>query len=123
MSINQPITDIIKSLEMILLNPNIRKSLNILSNILSDDFMEFGSSGRIYKKKDVIDALKLESKQEIFMQDFKVKIIKEDLVLASYTAIKIDDEKNIETKSLRSSIWKKTKNGWQIILHQGTTCK
>lgn len=41
-------------LEMQLLQPNIRQCRNELDRLLAEDFVEFGSSDRVYDKDEVV---------------------------------------------------------------------
>ncbi|MEJ7607687.1 MAG: nuclear transport factor 2 family protein [Bryobacteraceae bacterium] len=45
------------SLEALLLQPSVRSDIQELSRLLSDDFVEFGSSGRVFDKQQVIALL------------------------------------------------------------------
>jgi uncharacterized protein DUF4440 len=45
------------SLEERLLEPSVRSAADELTDWLADEFVEFGSSGRVYDKPPVIDAL------------------------------------------------------------------
>lgn len=105
---------IIKKLELSLLNPEVRKSAQQLKQLIADEFMEFGSSGKIYNKKDILKALPQETPREFKVEDFKVTRLSEEAMLATY--------KTIEKKKtvLRSSIWKKFRDNWCIVFHQGT---
>ena len=51
-SSSQGICEVIQQLELSLLDPSSRKSVNILDCLIDDDFIEFGSSGNIYHKQD-----------------------------------------------------------------------
>jgi hypothetical protein len=43
-------------LEQLLLQPEIRTSPEELSKLLADEFFEFGSSGTVWYKKDMVSA-------------------------------------------------------------------
>jgi Domain of unknown function (DUF4440) len=58
-------------LEQSLLQPDVRKS-PALVDLLDDDFTEFGTSGRIYTKSDLLEALQAESPSKQTASDFKV---------------------------------------------------
>ncbi|HEX6899722.1 MAG TPA: hypothetical protein VF789_08415 [Thermoanaerobaculia bacterium] len=51
-----PIETQLQELELFLLDPDVRKSERV-AELRADGFIEFGSSGRIYTKEDVIAAL------------------------------------------------------------------
>lgn len=84
------------------------------------DFWEVGASGKVYTKKDVIEIL-LEryndpNYRETFeAKDFLLTKISKNNYLITYTLIQ---EKTRYTK--RATIWRKVKNNWQILYHQGT---
>ncbi|WP_233143862.1 nuclear transport factor 2 family protein [Lottiidibacillus patelloidae] len=103
-------------LEKQLLAHNVRKSKDHLDKILADDFVEFGSSGIVFTKKDIIDRLSTEEEIDYVLTNFHTKILEENVVLTTF-----EIEKNAGVKyTLRSSIWRKTDGKWQIVFHQGT---
>ena len=112
----------ILKLEKDLLKPEIRKSSEKISKLLSDDFVEFCSSGSIYNynKDDVFDkdGNLFEIKWEI--KDFTVKQLSNDCILATYKLIKHSELRENMKYSLRSSIWKLFNGTWKMIFHQGT---
>jgi hypothetical protein len=107
-------------LEKLLQQPEIRHSSQKLAQLLADDFMEFGSSGWICNKQQIIEELSSESTVRIAMSDFRVTPLAADIVLATYEAAIRGQSKKSARRSLRSSIWKKKKGRWQMIFHQGT---
>lgn len=116
---------IIYDLETKLLKPEIRSSSKDLDSLLADDFMEFGSSGEIYNKKEILERLPKDtevSPVQFVVSDFQVKELSENVVLATFKTDKISSDKN-HVFALRASIWKKTNGNWQMIYHQGTPTK
>ena len=107
----------IKKLEEKLLSNEVRNSEEELNRLLADDFLEYGKSGSVYTRKNVIEALlQEENKIIITLFDFEVKLLAENVMLALYKT-KTSNNKVV----LRSSIWKKHITlGWQIVFHQGT---
>ena len=113
--------EIVKEQELLLLKPEIRKSAADLDRLLADDFLEFGSSGNIYNKKDTLEMLPgLGTIYEA--SDLKAKILSEDIIQTTFrtTQTKTNGQTSM---SLRSSIWKKIDGSWQMIFHQGTLTK
>lgn len=115
--------DAIKSIvigkELSLLEPETRSSVESLSSLISDDFIEFGSSGLIYDKENVLEGLPQERGVSFKANDFKVRELSESVVLNTFTLEKTLDSGEI-LMSLRSSIWKNIDGSWQIVFHQGT---
>lgn len=107
--------DYIKNLEENLHNPATRSDIIFMNNILSDEFVEIGQSGKFYDKKKVIKTLTVESKHTQYsLSDFNIKVLSPDVVLTLY---RVDVN---ESKSMRSSIWKKLDSKWTMVFHQGT---
>lgn len=113
----------IKTLELELLKPEIRKDKKRLGEILADDFIEFTSLGTVINKKDVLKSLSKESHIKWEISNFKIKNISKEIVLVTYKAKKIDLKNKKIIFSLRSSVWKIFNNNWQMIFHQGTLIK
>ncbi len=111
----------IKDLEELLLTPEIRKSITDISEILAEDFIEFGSSGEIFTKKEIIKSLQEEPKLKLSLSNFKIKELGGDYFLATYKAVKEENDEKLY--SLRSSIWMKKNEKYLMIFHQGTIIK
>ena len=87
--------------------------------LLSDDYIEFGSSGRKYDKATQLNSLTDNDALKnipFIISDFKVNQIASNIVHTTYCTQSIETNK----KSLRSSIWQFNKCGWQMYFHQGT---
>ncbi|MEI6284869.1 MAG: DUF4440 domain-containing protein [Bacillota bacterium] len=109
-------------LEISFLTPAVRASAEKLNVLLADDFREFGSSGGVYSKKDILEQLPRDTqiaRVEFLVSDFQVRQLAEAIVLTTFTIDKILPD-NSRAVSLRSSIWRKTGKGWQMLFHQGT---
>lgn len=114
------LTKTIYDLELSLLTPEARSSVDKLSNLLADDFMEFGSSGLIYDKKEILERLPANTEKiEFIVNDFVARQLFEDVVLTTFKTERIINDTEKIT-SLRSSLWKKINGNWQMFFHQGT---
>ena len=113
------IKQIIKELELKLLDKNVRTNKNELVKIISEEYIEYGSSGRISSYSDVVNSL-LNEKEKLNYKiiEMNIKILSENIILILYI-IEMGEENN-KIKSNRSSIWKKEEDNWKIIFHQGT---
>lgn len=117
--------DTIYKLESSLLQAQMRKSLYDMDRLLAEDFKEFGSSGEIYDKGHILEHLHKNSKTELVqfvLSDFEVREIVKNIVLATFKIDKTFSDKT-HAVSLRSSLWKKNDENWQMIFHQGTPIK
>lgn len=88
-----------------------------LKNRIHDEFIEFGKSGKVFDKDSIINYLSnLDSDRDIEIQNFVLKDLKDDVLIANY----ISNEKETGTKALRTSIWIKEYSDWKLYFHQGT---
>lgn len=107
--------DVLLNLEKKLLKPEIRTSKDELTNLLSEDFFEFGSSGRVLYKNKSVREVSL-GVVRMKLSDFEIHPLSEQIVLTTY---RIYNEVN-KQHSLRSSIWKLSDGTWKMQFHQGT---
>ena len=106
-------------LEQQLLEPSTRRDPTALTSLLAEDFREFGSSGRIYTRQQIIDALSAASPHTILLNDPLCQQLAEDIALLTYRSTRTIALK-AATHALRSSLWVYRDNRWQMIFHQGT---
>ncbi|WP_074067605.1 DUF4440 domain-containing protein [Rhizobium gallicum] len=113
----------IRVLEEALHRPEIRRSRTAVEELLSEEFVEFGSSGTIYRRNEIIDLLVQENDNEdpgeLLAYDYSLSIISSDAVLLTYRTRRARED-GFERHVLRSSIWKHSEIGWQMLFHQGT---
>jgi glyoxylase I family protein len=114
----------LRELEERLLTAEGRASTATIDALLSDDFLEFGSSGIPFGKQDVIDALAEESadghRYQRVTGDWKVRKLADDIALVTYRVTRNDLDEGSTVTSLRSSIWKRFGGDWRMVFHQGT---
>lgn len=110
----------ILQLETDLLKPEIRQSIEKTSELLSDGFIEFCSSGYVwhYNKGESVDEHIQQINWEI--RDFAINQVSDDCLLATYKLIKNNELNESKKYSLRSSIWKCFDGRWKMFFHQGT---
>ncbi|WP_445628867.1 nuclear transport factor 2 family protein [Nostoc sp. DSM 114167] len=111
-----------RELEERLLQPDVRKSAKDIMDLLADEFIEFGSSGRVFNKQQIIKSLQNESIQPLtqrLITEFKTLVLATGVVLVTYRIVRHISGKQ-PVHSLRSSIWKLNNDRWKMIFHQGT---
>jgi hypothetical protein len=112
---------LIRELELSLHRESVRASREKLDQLLADDFVEFGSSGRIYDRQQIVDALLHEEvgrSEPPAVHDFVVRFLSDEVALATYRAVRREAGATFET--LRCSIWRFAGASWRIAFHQGT---
>jgi hypothetical protein len=94
----------------------VRKSKQLLA-LVADDFLEFGTSGRVYTKADLVAVLQAESPSTQTTSNFRVALLAPSVALLTYV---IRHETSPPGYTLRSSIWQLRSEQWQMIFHQST---
>jgi hypothetical protein len=112
--------DFFRDLEERLLRAEVRRSPDEAGKLLASDFIEFGSSGAVYRRQQILDALAKESPMELSATDFSVRVLCDDVVLVTYRSARNDPASGQEWHSLRCSIWKFLDGRWLMSFHQGT---
>ncbi len=107
--------DELLELEQRLLDPTVRGSPQAVIPLLHPEFLEFGSSGRVYTKEMMVQMMVQETPGVVKIRDFDVREITPEVALVTYRTIGGEGK---ETR--RSSIWLRRDSGWQIVFHQGT---
>lgn len=98
--------------EMELVSPPVRANPDRMNELIAEDFEEFGSSGKVITKADV---LKADGPIPAYaLSDFSVRFLEARAALVKYRASTSDHS------SYRSSIWVNVQNRWQLLHHQST---
>ncbi|HUG32929.1 MAG TPA: DUF4440 domain-containing protein [Acidimicrobiia bacterium] len=111
---DHPWVDILEEKELALLDPKVRADPAQVDRLLHDDFIEFGSTGRVYDKKVLLDMLEGESSSEVIVRDFAVRPLSTDTALVTYRSVGQSGQ-----EANRSSVWVRDEE-WKLIFHQGT---
>lgn len=89
-----------------------------MNQIFASDFYEFGRSGRVYQRPEALEFRPRPIRAKLPLVDFKVRLLSSEVAQVTYVSIVQYDDS--EEHALRSSIWSRTPNGWQLRFHQGT---
>ena len=111
----------LRELEVSLHQPTVRSNADRLEELLHESFTEIGRSGQSYCKADIVrQLLSEEHSAVIWVQDFVMHEIRNDIVLLTYKSGYLNAESDVSRHSLRSSLWQRTELGWRLRFHQGT---
>lgn len=116
MHTEESVEALLETLERQLLEPQVRKS-SAVSELLAEEFVEFGSSGRQFNKVQILAALQSEASTKVSASQFKVRLLSSQVALVTYRAQR-HSEPPVHT--LRSSIWQQREGQWKMVFHQGT---
>jgi len=93
-------------LEKQLIQPEIRRSKQLLDQYLANDFMEIPSTGISFNKKQALDRIPSEKNPDFHLQEFQPREITDSLIQLIYKALIIRED-GIKHYSIRQSIWQK----------------
>jgi len=111
----------LRELEVSLQQPEVRRDLQRLGALLHEEYLEFGRSGRLYGKADVLAAISdVRTFPCLWSQDFTLRRLANDVALLTYRSACLGEAGTLKDPTLRASIWQRSPYGWQISFHQGT---
>lgn len=115
------VTAHLRDLEQSLLKPAVRRNRARMLELLAEDFLEFGSSGRAWTRNTIIDLL---AKETAFVppdiEEFQCALLAPELALVTYRTARFDEKTGERLASLRSSLWTRATGEWRMRFHQGT---
>jgi glyoxylase I family protein len=103
-------------LEQSLHLPPVRANPAVAGALLAEDFREFGASGRVWSRAEILQALASEAPTEFMSEDFICQQLSPELVLLTYKSTHLATSQS----SLRSSLWRLEDRRWRLVFHQGT---
>ena len=104
-------------LEAAVLDPAI--TIEARADLISDDFTEHGSSGRVYDKAEVLHHLPGLAAARHEFHDFRTVELADEVILAIFRFTRTQPGRP-PVRSLRSSIWRLESGRWRLFFHQGT---
>ncbi|WP_245295535.1 DUF4440 domain-containing protein [Rhizobium rhizosphaerae] len=120
-----PVQDLdhLRLLEERLHQPAIRANAEAVAALLAEDFVEIGSSGRVYQRDEIIAAMADEAtmrpRAPVEAWDYQLRALTlGEAQLLYRTGERIDGA--LSKIRLRSSLWGWIDGRWQMRFHQGT---
>lgn len=110
----------LRSLEESLWRAETRFDDAHMEAVFAPDFLEFGRSGRIYTRDEVMAVQNglTEINVTLPLQEFRARYLAKDVVQVTYVSeTGQGDQKELAN---RSSIWSRDTGGWKLRFHQGT---
>jgi hypothetical protein len=89
-----------------------------MEQLLAADFVEFGCSGRVYQRCDILCAKREAIAARFPLAELRARLVGADTVLITYNSSAKYHEKYRHCR--RSSIWTRASTGWVLRFHQGT---
>jgi hypothetical protein len=103
--------------EIQLHDPEVRSSAALMGELLDPEFTEIGASGRLWERASIIAALSQGSDPLpalISVSDMEGRLLAPEIVHLTYVS------DNNGRRARRSSIWRRSEQGWRLYFHQGT---
>jgi hypothetical protein len=110
----------LRACEEALLDPLVRRDRERVTALLAEDFCEFGSSGRVWTREEILELLANGDYSPPSIADFKCDLIGEGVALVTYRTVRAEAETGLRSAALRSSLWTKKSGEWRVRFHQGT---
>ena len=101
-------------LELRLQTSSTRSDAAAIAELLSEAFREFGASGRVWSRAEMIEHLLTETPQPLASESFECTLVSSGLALLTYVC------SHPGRKTLRSSLWRFEGEQWRLLFHQGT---
>lgn len=89
-----------------------------MNELISQDFFEFGRSGRVWQRQDTVVAVPHTKDVVSPLPEFHIRLLDENIAQVTYDSAFIYD--GVVEYTHRSSIWSLTTSGWVLRFHQGT---
>ena len=113
--------DDLLALEHAMWSSETRGDRNWMDAHLTDDFVEYGRSGRTYDRQSILDTPVGPFRADL--DDLRVERLAKNVALVTYRSTSIYGEAEHE-RANRSSIWvRHDEHGWRLRFHQGTPCQ
>ena len=110
----------LKDLEESHLRFDVRSSAESMGALLADEFIEFGSSGRILDRTAVLASISGNAACQFRIDSFAVRALAPGAALTTYRLSAWSDSESQARVTLRSSVWVHRTGRWLLVFHQGT---
>ena len=93
--------------------------ISVFEKLLADNCVTIGPDGKRHGKAEVLKILRSIQKQSITATDFIVLPAGRDAAIVNYV-VTVATPDGSTRQHTASSVWLRTKGGWQMVFHQGT---
>ena len=114
----EPVLEKLKQLEPLIYAANDGKQHEYFDQLLAPEFWEVGASGKKYSRQFVLDVLDERQRNPVAeawqATNFYLQEVAANTFLLTYTL-----QQSTRT-TRRSTLWRDTPTGWNLVYHQGT---
>lgn len=109
--------DLLQRLEESLWRPETRWDREYMERTLAPEFVEFGRSGRIWSRDQILATPPMPLEAKLPLPDFGFTLVTADVALVTYRSQVLQPE---PLHANRSSLWRREAGTWRMVFHQGT---
>lgn len=95
-----------------------RFDLMLQETRFAPDFFEFGRSGRVYSRKQIILSEAGEIQAKLPLENLSIRLLDENTAHVTYNSHV--EYNGVVEHARRTSIWSRGEEGWVMRFHQGT---
>jgi hypothetical protein len=95
-----------------------RFDLSFMERTLAADFFEFGRSGRVWSREQILDMAGRTIDATLPLPNLRIRLLDADTAQVAYDSEVVAD--GMVEHAHRSSIWSRRADGWVLRFHQGT---
>jgi hypothetical protein len=113
-----PALSLLHRLELTLWQAETRFDSALMDRTFAPDLIEFGRSGRRYRRDQMLFDASERQEMDATLHDFTTRVLSADLAQCTYVS-EVRRPDGTEWAN-RSSIWDRSSGNWQLRFHQGT---
>jgi hypothetical protein len=118
MELSKQDRDTLERLEEELWREETRYDDRRMREVIAPDFLEFGRSGRVYRREDSLAVPRHPIDAVRPLPGFSARLLHRDVAQVTYNSAVTYG--GVVQHARRSSIWSRTPTGWVLRFHQGT---
>ena len=120
--ITKEVEDQIAAKEIAIVEAQKRGDFVPIEALLDDDFREIGSSGKIFSKSEVLNAIREVQIVDYAFEDLRFLPVDQRCVILTYLAtVTRSYQGHVESRrAYRSSTWVERNGSWRVIFHQAS---
>ena len=118
MELSQDDYKILECLETDLWRTAVRHDRQRMDEVFAADFFEFGRSGRVYSRAQLIATNGEPIDAVLPLPEFRARLITSEVAQVTYNSVVTDRGEVLYGR--RSSIWSRESGSWKLRFHQGT---
>ena len=89
--------------------------------VLHDSLVEFGSSGRVWTRDEILEALHSGPRVDaVTIERFDAHVVRPGVFLVMYETTQTDPVTGLSSRQRRSSLWMREGDGFVLRFHQST---